>query len=195
MASVYHKPAETFIGRGRIGADGVAKGGPEYVSFISFSCIIDRVTHADYDRLTDDRATARKALQTVAQGQQAENLLNFDDPTSSNDGQQPTGLAATTVLDSTPAAANLLSGTSSNPLDDLVSIFGNTGIGSGAPPPAPGQPQTQTHLNVLGGLSFGAQPMSPAPPVTPSVLQAVSPIPPTQPQQQQAAEDDLLGLF
>ncbi|KAK7677182.1 hypothetical protein QCA50_019891 [Cerrena zonata] len=173
LASVYHKPAETFIGRGRIGADSVSKGGVE---------------------LTDDRATARKAIQTVAAGQQAENLLNFDDPASSND-EQPTGLAATTVLDSTPAAANLLSGTSSNPLDDLVSIFGNTGISAGAPPPpTPGQP---THLNVFGGMSFGAQPMSPAPPITPSVLQAVSPMPPTQSQQQpqQAAQDDLLGLF
>ncbi|CAL1697773.1 unnamed protein product [Somion occarium] len=170
LASVYHKPEETFVGRGRIGADAIPKGGSE---------------------LADDRATAQKAFQTVAAGQQAENLLNFDDPTS-NDGQQPTGLAATTVLTSTPAATNLLSGTSSNPLDDLVSIFGNTGIGTNAaPPPTPGQPQT--HLNAFGGLSFGGQPMSPAPPMTPSVLQAVSP--PPQQQQQQGAQDDLLGLF
>ena len=26
LASVYHKPAETFIGKGRIGADAVRKG-------------------------------------------------------------------------------------------------------------------------------------------------------------------------
>ena len=158
---------------------------------------IFKVTHRYTTTYSDDRANARKALQTVAAGQQAENLLNFDDPTTSNDGQQPTGLAATTVLDSTPAAANLLSGTSSNPLDDLVSIFGNTGIGAAAPPPTPGQPQA--NLNVFGGMSFGAQPMSPAPPVTPSVLQAVSPMPPSQPQQppqqQQSASEDLLGLF
>jgi len=30
LASVYHKPAETFIGKGRIGADSVRKG-TEYV--------------------------------------------------------------------------------------------------------------------------------------------------------------------
>ena len=34
LASVYHKPAETFIGRGRIGADAVRKGS-EFVSSFS----------------------------------------------------------------------------------------------------------------------------------------------------------------
>lgn len=57
---------------------------------------------------------------------------------------QPSGLAATEVLAHTPAAASLLAGTSSNPLDDLVSIFGGGGS------PAVGQNQ-----NSLGGLSFG----------------------------------------
>lgn len=32
LASVYHKPAETFVGRGRIGADSILKGTGEYVS-------------------------------------------------------------------------------------------------------------------------------------------------------------------
>ena len=27
LASVYHKPAETFIGKGRIGADAMKRGG------------------------------------------------------------------------------------------------------------------------------------------------------------------------
>lgn len=30
LASVYHKPAETFIGRGRLGADQVQKKATEY---------------------------------------------------------------------------------------------------------------------------------------------------------------------
>lgn len=30
LASVYHKPAETFVGRGRVGADAIRKG-TEYV--------------------------------------------------------------------------------------------------------------------------------------------------------------------
>ena len=31
LASVYHKPAETFVGRGPIGADSVQRKGVEYV--------------------------------------------------------------------------------------------------------------------------------------------------------------------
>lgn len=43
--------------------------------------------------------------------------------------RQPSGLAATEVFSQTPAGVNLLAGTSSNPLDDLVSIFGGGGHG------------------------------------------------------------------
>lgn len=106
-------------------------------------------------------------------------MLNFDDP--STDEQEPSGIAATAVLASAPAAASLLS---SNPLDDLVSIFGNVGIASTPAPPA--------QHNAFAGLSLGAPALSPAPPVTPTVFQASSPAP-TQAQSQ--PQDDLLGLF
>ncbi|RPD53635.1 Adaptor protein complex beta subunit [Lentinus tigrinus ALCF2SS1-7] len=158
LASVYHKPAETFVGRGRIGADSMQRKGTD---------------------LADDRLATQKALQTVAAGQQAENLLDFDDDVP-NDGQ-PSGLAATTVLASTPAAANLLAGTSSNPLDDLVSIFGSASLGATSSP-APANP--------MGGFGFGTSPLAPAPAVTP----VLSPQPPAQPQAQ-SGQDDLLGLF
>ncbi|KAI5121474.1 hypothetical protein M0805_003930 [Coniferiporia weirii] len=162
LASVYHKPPETFIGRGRFGAEAMQK-----------------LT----EKGQDEDISTRKALQTVAAGQQAENLLDFDDA-AAEDGQ-PTGLAATT-LTTTPAAANLLAGTSSNPLDDLVSIFGGSGLsglGSGG---------------TMGGMNGFASPIQPAQssafgfgtPAAPSVL---SPVPPVQ--QQQKPEDDLLGLF
>ena len=36
LASAYHKPAQTFIGRGRIGADAVRKG-EEYVKVVPSS--------------------------------------------------------------------------------------------------------------------------------------------------------------
>ncbi|KAI0702763.1 clathrin binding protein [Earliella scabrosa] len=155
LASVYHKPAETFVGRGRISADAMQqRKGTE---------------------LADDRFATQKALQTVAAGQQAENLLDFSDDVP-NEGQ-PSGLAATTVLASTPAAANLLAGTSSNPLDDLVSIFGSANLGATpAATPAP-------------AFGFGSPPMAAAAPaMTPSVMS-----PPQQPAQ--SGQDDLLGLF
>lgn len=85
------------------------------------------ITHIFSSGLEDELST-KKALQTVVAGQQAENLLDFDDAPALEG--QPSGLAATT-LTSTPAAANLLAGTSSNPLDDLVSIFGGAGLGGG----------------------------------------------------------------
>lgn len=96
---------------------------------------------------------------------------DFDD-TPSADGQ-PSGLAATEILAKTPAAANLLAGTSSNPLDDLVSIFGGASL-------APMTPATG-----FGGVSNGYGSSSLATPVTATA----PPQPPSQ------AQDDLLGLF
>ena len=105
---------------------------------------------------------------------------------------QPSGLAATQVFSETPAAAKFLAGTSSNPLDDLVSIFGG---GGGAPMSA----TTNVGFNAFGGTGvaagFGGMPLSPMPPPTanpalPPKLSSQQPQP--QPQHQQ---DDLLGLF
>lgn len=141
-------------------------------------------------RLTDDRLSAQKALQTVAAGQQAENLLDFDD--SSGIEGQPSGLAATEVLSSTPAAANLLSGTSSNPLDDLVSIFGGMG---GLEPSAGNSSGNASGGMGLGGLSFGGStfgsPITQAPPSSAAVLGASTP----SSVQAQPPQEDLLGLF
>lgn len=135
----------------------------------------------------DDQFSTKKALQTVAAGQQAENLLDFDDVPS----DQPSGLAATQISTTIPAAANLIAGTSSNPLDDLVSIFGNMGTTQTTTTPvAPtnlfdSQPslQPQQQQDPFGGLGLGDM-TSPPPQVT---------SPP--PQQAQKQEEDLLGLF
>ena len=134
--------------------------------------------------VSDDQFSTQKALQTVAAGQQAENLLDFDDVPS----DQPSGLAATQISTTIPAAANLIAGTSSNPLDDLVSIFGNMGttqptLTPAAPPNLFGsQPslQPQQQQNAFGGLGgVGSPPQVTSPP----------------PQQAQKQEEDLLGLF
>ncbi|KAF8630719.1 hypothetical protein AX15_002744 [Amanita polypyramis BW_CC] len=160
LASVYHKPPETFIGRGRVGADTMQRKGTDF----------------------DERLATQKALQTVVAGQQAENLLDFDD-TPSADGQ-PSGLAATEILAKTPAAANLLAGTSSNPLDDLVSIFGGATL-------APMTPATTT--NSLGfGFAGSSNALAPPSLATPA-LTPVTAMAPSQPSNQ--AQDDLLGLF
>ncbi|KIY48616.1 Adaptor protein complex beta subunit [Fistulina hepatica ATCC 64428] len=190
LASVYHKPEETFIGKGRVAADSVQRKGAD---------------------VSDDRFSTQKALQTVAAGQQSENLLDFDDEPAG--GGQPSGLAATQVLAQTPAAANLLAGTSSNPLDDLVSIFGGPSetlatptlgkLGSNGMPlnafgglgmlsPVPPTPQTANGASLAPGLS--AQPLTPqtSVPLTPGIGLGLSHM---QAQTAAKPQDDLLGLF
>lgn len=116
---------------------------------------------------------------------------DFDDEETSTSERQPSGLAATEVLSQTPAAANLLAGTSSNPLDDLVSIFGGSGGGFGAAPAAPVTAAAQDPLAGLAGLSISSGgAMSPMTPGQPQQQQQ-----PTPSQQSQGQQEDLLGLF
>ncbi|KAG5730431.1 Beta-adaptin-like protein C [Termitomyces sp. T112] len=134
----------------------------------------------------DDCFSTKKALQTVAAGQQAENLLDFDDAPAV-DGE-PSGLAATQVFAQTPAAANLLAGTSSNPLDDLMSIFGGGGGGMSASTPAPSFGFGSGNSGL--GIDLSSVP------VTQSVLVPQTPAPPLQQSHSQSTQqEDLLGLF
>ncbi|KAF8752880.1 Beta-adaptin-like protein [Rhizoctonia solani] len=100
LASVYHKPAETFIGTGRMGASG-SKG-----------------LGAD---LEED---VERALQTVAAGRKAENLLDFDEPVSGGTGQ--TNSLANLNLTTSPAAILII-----KPLADLADIFGSDSMSLG----------------------------------------------------------------
>lgn len=141
-----------------------------------------------------DELSAQKALQTVEAGMKSENLLDFDSPADGDTGGL-TGLAATDYSANSQAktaAANLIAGTSSNPLDDLVSIFGSAGLAS-TPAVAPGDPmQTppQTSLGIAG-FSFGSGMGDFA--VSPGIVPDTPT--PQQPPAQQSQQDDLLGLF
>jgi AP-1 complex subunit beta-1 len=101
----------------------------------------------------------------------------------------------------TPGVSKVL--TSSNPLDDLVSIFGAAGAGGGgfgATSPAPlslgglSSPVGGAGAGGLGGLGgldmFGSSPMV-STPVAPLPTQATAPKPAASTSQQ----EDLLGLF
>ncbi|KAH9450921.1 hypothetical protein Pst134EA_017532 [Puccinia striiformis f. sp. tritici] len=109
LASVFHKPAETFIGRGRLGADEVQRKATE--------------REEDFSR--------ERAIATVVQGQNAENLLDFgdDDPI---EGEQPSSMLSKSSngLGSSLSGGRGLTGTTSNhitsatnPLDDLLGLF------------------------------------------------------------------------
>ena len=122
--------------------------------------------------------SAKTALQTVAAGQVSENLLDFDDEPAT---EQPTGLAATQVLQQ-PAAKNIMSGTSTNPLDDLVSIFGNTSLTPSVLPsqtsPLSAAAGVVPALDPFGGL--GVSGVASSSPASASALNQ---------------QEDLLGLF
>lgn len=119
-------------------------------------------------------------------GQQSENLLDFDD-VPGDDGA-PVGLAATTasIISATPSFQ-----TSTNPLDDLVSIFGTTSLnsngGSGVTSPV-----LSTGPPPFASFNFGAgiQPRSSPAISTPTITSPQSTTTPSSSQQ-----DDLLGLF
>jgi len=147
LASVYHKPAETFVGRGRIGADALKRP-------------------SDLD---DEMSAREKAFKTVVQGQKSENLLDFDEPEGNSEagGSSLMGGLSSVASGSaglgTKAPPSIL--TSSNPLDDLVSIFGSSSLAVPAHSPA-----------------------------IPSPLAPFA-VSPTTPKQQQQPQEDLLGIF
>lgn len=105
----------------------------------------------------------------MAAGQQAENLLDFGDDDVAG-ASESGGLAATVNIATTPVAASFQ--TSANPLDDLVSIFGSTGLGGGQ------QPMLATGPPPLASLGMG---------------NGLTPAKPTA--QSQSQSEDLLGLF
>ena len=165
LASVYHKPVQAFIGRGRLTADEVARGGSGSGSGARRNLALDAA-----DDLTNaESATATRAIAVVAQGQRSENLLDFDDdvPAATAASAAPAfgglggldfggGASATAPLPSVGARSGPLPGRAAqNPLDDLMGLFDSAGLGAG--------PSSTTAggggLNGLGG--FGqAQPQS-----------------------------------
>lgn len=186
LASVYHKPPETFIGKGRFGADAMQKIS-EYVSKL-LNYLMQFFADFSNRKGQDEDASRLKAIETVFAGQNAENLLDFDDAPA--DDGQPTGLAATQFT-STPAAASLIAGTSSNPLDDLVSIFGGANLGGDG---------MASGAGAANGLDFLSSPTQNTPKTNGGLAGMMSPVATVsspQPSQSnsQGQQEDLLGLF
>ncbi|KAA1068586.1 beta-adaptin [Puccinia graminis f. sp. tritici] len=118
LASVFHKPAETFIGRGRLGADEVQRKANE--------------REEDFSR--------ERAIATVVQGQNAENLLDFDDDPIEGAGVVGVGVGGGGGGGGSGSNGLMMGGgglgsaatssstahrpaTSTNPLDDLLGLF------------------------------------------------------------------------
>ncbi|GAA6040417.1 hypothetical protein JCM8097_004536 [Rhodosporidiobolus ruineniae] len=140
LSAVYHKPVQAFVAGGKLGADQIATGGVAGRS---------------------DREAREAALATVAAGQKAENLLDFDDDEPTADSSLSGGVNAD--LFAPPSTTN----TSTNPLDDLLGLFGSTTIS----PSAPAAPSSGG-AGAFGGLDFGAPSPAPAAPAAPAAAPA-----------------------
>ncbi|WFD36215.1 beta-adaptin [Malassezia cuniculi] len=150
LSSVYHKPASTFIGRGRIGVD-----------------------HLQALANVSDEATRRQAIATVAQGEKAENLLDFGD-------------------DDAPAS-QAAHGAAVQNLGSLGDLLGDD-LFAPAPAPAPAPAASQAPQSSLGDL-MGMY-------VTPRLTRFDAPATTSAPAPAPAAatssssrQDDLLGLM
>lgn len=152
LASVYHKPVQAFIGRGRLTADEVARGGGGSGSGTRRNLALDAA-----DDLTNaESATATRAIAVVAQGQRSENLLDFgdDDATAATSagtagsaapafgglggldfsgGGGGGGASGAAPLPAAGARSGALPGKAAqNPLDDLMGLFDSAGLGAGS---------------------------------------------------------------
>jgi AP-1 complex subunit beta-1 len=183
LASVYHKPPESFVGKGRFGADEIQR-----------AAIQEQRQNAAENPIVAAVAAQNGTAPTAAQGN-IENLLDIDfdgaapasqeaqnsagatpDRVASPTGQQSGGSMADMMglFDAPPPAVSPgASNASPGGANDLMNGFGALDLGgSSQPPPASMQ---------LGGVSSGG--------VSPGGQQQ------QQQQQQKAANDDLLGLF
>lgn len=195
LASVYHKPAATFIGKGRLGADDVRAEAEEA-----------------------DAGGRERALQTVVNAQRTENLLDFDDEPAAEQGTSSADLAGLAAPSAAGAGISQQTITnvakSTNPLDELMDLFSSTSMAPASPAaaspgfvspgfaspgfaspaaasPAPAAAPASDPFASLGGLgAFGA--MAPAPVASPPAQQQQQQTPSNN---KQSAEDDLLGLF
>lgn len=157
LASVYHKPAATFVGQGRFGADAVQKRAIE-------------------EQLQNARENPIQAS-AAAKGQNMENLLDIDfdgaAPASASTQTPSSGGLESLVTDSPARVASPASptGAAGTNLDDLLSLFGtesavpangnrSSGVLDGfeglnlssqaAPPPPPPPQQKKANEDILG---------------------------------------------
>ena len=172
LAAVYHRPAVTFIGRGRLGADELQRKAAE--------CVFRPASRADACRQAADGRD--RAIATVIAGQNAENLLDIgDDDAGATNGLAASGGGAggSGSFFGSPTTSGARPAPAANPLDDLLGLFDNASLGAAPPAAAPSS-------------SFVSPPM-------PSSSAFASPPQPSRPAAPAAAAaggtDDLLGLW
>ena len=182
LASVYHKPPESFVGKGRFGADEIQR-----------AAIQEQRQNAAENPIAANVGNATAAANGTAGGQQqnnVENLLDID-----FDGAAPASHEQNNSTTPSRTASPAV-GTPSGGMADMMSMFD-------APPPSTSSPAPQQQpqntggnnvndlMNGFDGLNFGGQQSSEP---LPAAMQLNNAQPPP-PQGQKKDSDDLLGLF
>lgn len=172
LASVYHKPPESFVGKGRFGAD--------------------EMQRAAIQELRQEAAENPIAASVAANGSggsssqnNIENLLDID-----FDGAAPASHEQISASATPDRVASPSGGNSSGAMADMMSMFDAPAAQAAPAKPTGGM---NDMMNGFEGMNFGAV-SSPPLPAAMQLQQAQG----GQPQQQQQPKkdsDDLLGLF
>lgn len=191
LASVYHKPPESFVGKGRFGADEIQRAAIQE----------QRQNAADNPIAASVAAASASANGTSGSKSQnnVENLLDIDFDGAAPASQEQQNSSTNPSRTASPAA-----GAPSGGMADMMSMFdAPPPQSSGTPSGTPSIPQQSTGggmndlMNGFDGLSFGGQQSGEPLPAAMQLQNAQGSPPPPQgaPQGQKKDSDDLLGLF
>jgi AP-1 complex subunit beta-1 len=147
LASVYHKPPESFVGKGRFGADEIQR-----------AAIQEQRQNAAENPIAASVAAA--AANGAASGQQQsniENLLDIDFDGAAPASQEQNSASATPDRMASPA------GGSSGGMADMMSMFDAPAPASSAGAGAPSGGGMNDLMNGFEGLNFGGQSSQPLP--------------------------------
>lgn len=171
LASVYHKPAETFIAGKKFGADNVNKSAAEYVYIFELKFLSNLLVPINSHTEDDDINAPPPMIQEAIKNNDIGNLLDldWDAPTETpvspimGDHQQQQGSFSDLLSVGNPdAKASPSRANSNNNIDDIMNLF-NTPSSAGAQTftSSPQQQQQQQHQNVMNDFTndfFGSAP-------------------------------------
>ncbi|KAM3500543.1 hypothetical protein MY10362_006309 [Beauveria mimosiformis] len=179
LASVYHRPPESFVGKGRFGADEIQR-----------AAIQEQRQNAAENPIA---ASVAAANGTAGSQSNIENLLDID-----FDGAAPASREHSSASQTPDRVASPAAGAASGGMADMMSMFD-------APPPAQSSSAVSPPAAGIGsgmndlmsgfeGMSFGTSASEPLPAAM-QLQNTQGSEPQPQQQQPQGASDDLLGLL
>jgi len=171
LASVYHKPPESFVGKGRFGADEIQR-----------AAIQEQRQNLAENPIAASVAAAAASNGTGSSQSNIENLLDidFDGAAPASAEHNPTG-AGTPDRAASPGNVGGLAGAPSSSMADIMGLFdGGSAAPAAQPPPGMGNV-----MDSFAGMDLSG--MSAPPPASQQLGQ--------KPTEQKGGNDDLLGLF